>query len=244
MEKHSVARLIGAPPGYVGYDSGGLLTDRVRRHPYSVILFDEIEKAHPDVLHILLQILEDGRLTDSTGRKADFSSAVIMMTSNLLSSEESGGLTLGFTSAPSVTARDPENDPTLRQHLSPELLGRIDEIIRFAPLNGETLERIAARMLNDLRERVSLAGITLRTASDIPALLARLCVTEHKGLGARPLRSEIRRLIEDPLAELFTSAHRPESGVFEVLAQENTVRVVFDPTPTDAPRNAADAQRL
>jgi ATP-dependent Clp protease ATP-binding subunit ClpA len=99
-------------------------------------------------------------------------------------------------------------------------------------------------MLNDLRERVDLAGITLHIASEVPILLARLCVTEHKGLGARPLRSEIRRLIEDPLAELLTSAHQPESGVFEVLAQENTVRVVFDPPPTDAPRNAADAQRL
>ena len=200
MEKHSVSKLIGAPPGYVGYGEGGLLTEKVRRRPYSVILFDEIEKAHPDIFHLLLQILEDGTLTDSSGRVTDFSSTVIVMTSNLLGSDEAVSRPLGFGEHQDGSA-DIRKSQKLLDAFRPEFLGRIDEIILFSALGEQELTKIADIMLSDLRTQTEEMGITLHVDPSVPVALAKKCLRYHRGLGARPLRREITELIEDPLAE-------------------------------------------
>ena len=198
MEKHSVAKLIGSPPGYVGYDDGGTLTECVRRKPYSILLFDEIEKAHPDVFDLLLQILEDGRLTDSHGRRADFRNVVIIMTSNLGASEERK--TAGFVSAENAGDRG-KNTVTgaLRAVFRAEFLNRVDEIIVFSRLSEKDTEEIARRLLSKAAERAAGIGITLSFDESAVKLIA----SEGKSdiYGARPLRRAVTRLIEDALSE-------------------------------------------
>jgi ATP-dependent Clp protease ATP-binding subunit ClpB len=192
MEKHSVSRLIGAPPGYVGYEEGGQLTEQVRRHPYSVVLFDEIEKAHPDVFNVLLQILEDGRLTDGKGRTVDFRNTVLVMTSNV-----------GSTAIFELAGRDPERArkeamEALRQSFRPEFINRIDEIVIFNPLGKEQLERIIRLLLKDVERLLGERQITL----EISAAATELILREgyDPAYGARPLRRAIQRLVQDPLA--------------------------------------------
>jgi ATP-dependent Clp protease ATP-binding subunit ClpB len=192
MEKHTVSRLIGAPPGYVGYEEGGQLTEQVRRHPYSVILFDEIEKAHPDVFNVLLQILEDGRLTDGKGRTVDFRNTVLVMTSNV-----------GSAAIYELSGKDPEKArkeamEALRQAFRPEFINRIDEIVIFNPLGKEQLERIVDLLLKSVEKLLAERQITLELAPAAKTLL--LAEGYDPAYGARPLRRTIQRLIQDPLA--------------------------------------------
>jgi ATP-dependent Clp protease ATP-binding subunit ClpB len=192
MEKHTVSRLIGAPPGYVGYEEGGQLTEQVRRHPYSVILFDEIEKAHPDVFNVLLQILEDGRLTDGKGRTVDFRNTVLVMTSNV-----------GSTAIFELAHRDPERArkeamDALRAAFRPEFINRIDEIVIFNPLGKEQLVRIVDLLLHGVEQLLAERRITLELTPAAKELLVR--EGYDPAYGARPLRRTIQRLVQDPLA--------------------------------------------
>src|SRR6201982_1299679 len=192
MEKHTVSRLIGAPPGYVGYEEGGQLTEQVRRHPYSVVLFDEIEKAHPDVFNVLLQILEDGRLTDGKGRTVDFRNTVLVMTSNV-----------GSTAIFELAHRDPERArkeamEALRASFRPEFINRIDEIVIFNPLGKEQLERIVDLLLRGVERLLAERQITLELTPAAKELLVR--EGYDPAYGARPLRRTIQRLVQDPLA--------------------------------------------
>ena len=191
MEKHTVARLIGAPPGYVGYEEGGQLTEAIRRRPYAVILFDEIEKAHHDVFNVLLQILDDGRITDSQGRTVDFKNTVIIMTSNIGSSFLIEGITdRGEIKEPAREAVMKE----LRLHFRPEFLNRVDEIVLFKPLTLEEIEKIVDLLMADLRRRLQNRQITLELTEPARHFLA------HEGFdpvyGARPLKRFITRELE------------------------------------------------
>ena len=200
MEKHTVSRLIGAPPGYVGHDEAGQLTEQVRRRPYSVVLFDEIEKAHPDVLNILLQILDEGRITDSQGRTVNFENTVICMTSNAGSTERTGET--GFNKSAEQISEN-KMMKALGDFLRPEFLGRVDEIVAFKPLNEQSLCRIAGLMLDEYRQPMADKGLALEYT---PAALEQL-VKECGGVkfGARDLRRVIRKQVEDPLAERFVA---------------------------------------
>ena len=192
MEKHAVSRLIGAPPGYVGYEEGGQLTEQVRRHAYSVVLFDEIEKAHPDVFNVLLQILDDGRLTDGQGRTVDFRNTVLVMTSNV-------GSTAIFELAGTEPARArKEAMEALRASFRPEFINRIDEIVIFNPLGKEQLARIVVLLLKDVEKLLSDRQITLELTPAATELL--LSAGYDPAYGARPLRRTIQRLIQDSLA--------------------------------------------
>ncbi|MCX7842221.1 MAG: ATP-dependent Clp protease ATP-binding subunit, partial [Clostridia bacterium] len=204
MEKHSVSRLVGSPPGYVGYEEGGQLTEKVRRKPYSVILFDEIEKAHPDVFNILLQILEDGRLTDSQGRTVDFRNTVIIMTSNVGARMITEPKRLGFAAGGDEKARNYEDMKNnvmgeLKRTFRPEFLNRVDEIIVFHPLDEEHIKQIVGLMLENLAKRLKQSDIVLEVSDEAKSFLAK------KGFdpvfGARPLRRSIQSLVEDRLAE-------------------------------------------
>ncbi len=202
QEQHTVSRLIGAPPGYVGYEEGGQLTEAVRRRPYSVVLFDEIEKAHPDVFNLLLQVLEDGRLTDGHGRTVDFRNTIIIMTSNLGTAELQRP-PVGFLAhaKPSQSERERLRESVeraLRQAFRPELLNRIDEIIIFDPLTEDDLKKIVELMLKDLRERLSERGLGLELTEEAKAALVREGYDPQ--FGARPLRRTIERRIANPLS--------------------------------------------
>ena len=195
MEKHSVSKIIGSPPGYVGYDEAGQLTEKVRRRPYSVLLFDEIEKAHPDVLNILLQILDEGRITDAHGRTVNFENTVIVMTSNAGSDRRENSL--GFNK----TAADMNREKVMRalgEFLRPEFLSRIDEVIVFRPLNVEDYKKIAALMLDEYVGSLKEKGIALTYNQEVCAYLAEKSI--HGQSGARDLRNNIRRMVEDKLA--------------------------------------------
>ena len=202
MEKHSVSKLIGSPPGYVGFEEGGQLTERIRRKPYSVVLFDEIEKAHPDVFNILLQVLEDGVLTDSQGRHVDFRNTVIILTSNVGAGELATTKSLGFT-AESRDKNDLEEKKVrmmqaLKGTFRPEFLNRIDDIIIFNSLSQENIEEIASLMLSEVQKRVRDLGIQISFTPAVAALLAKEGF--DSAYGARPLRRAVVRLIEDALS--------------------------------------------
>lgn len=204
MEKHSVSRLVGSPPGYVGYDEGGQLTEKVRRKPYSVVLFDEIEKAHPDVFNILLQILDDGRLTDSTGRTVDFRNTVIIMTSNVGGKDIVEPKRLGFGSVEENAAKDyadmKKNVMTeLKKTFRPEFLNRVDEIIVFHPLSRDEIKQIASLMLAETAKRMKSNDITVTFTEAVKDYLAEKGY--DKTYGARPLRRKIQEEIEDRIAE-------------------------------------------
>ncbi len=190
MEKHTVARLIGAPPGYVGYEEGGQLSEAVRRKPYSVVLFDEIEKAHADVFNVLLQVLDDGRITDGQGRTVDFKNTVIIMTSNIGSQY--------ITEEESSEGRERLVMDALRQHFRPEFLNRVDEIIIFDRLSEEDLKKIVEIQLNRLTKRLEQQKITLQLSDGAKALIAR--EGYDPVYGARPLKRAIQKEILDPLS--------------------------------------------
>ena len=197
MEKHSVARLIGAPPGYVGYDQGGYLTEAVRRRPYSVILFDEVEKAHPDVFNVLLQVLDDGRMTDGQGRTVDFKNTVIVMTSNLGSQE-----IMQMAGRPHDEVKDAVMEE-VKQHFRPEFINRIDEIVVFNSLGEKAIQKIAGIQVQKLADRVAEQGITLKAGFD-PVF------------GARPLRREVQDALETPLAQFLLEGKAAEGDTVNV----------------------------
>ena len=238
MEKHSVSKLIGSPPGYVGYDEAGQLTEKIRRKPYSVVLFDEIEKAHPDVFNILLQILEDGMLTDSHGRRVDFKNTVVIMTSNLGYSGVEAPKKLGFVTE---TDKDAENErerrkvlDALKGYFRPEFLNRVDEIVVFHKLSDEDIRKIARLMLTDVAKRVEELGISLSFTDEVVAELAKEGFDEV--YGARPLRRAIQRKIEDGLSvellesriakgDCVTASLEDGKIVYRVTGKEEAVRV-------------------
>jgi len=198
MEKHSVARLIGAPPGYVGYEEGGYLTEAVRRRPYSVILLDEVEKAHPDVFNVLLQVLDDGRLTDGQGRTVDFRNSVIVMTSNLGSN-----VIQDMTGEENYERMKAAVMDVVGQHFRPEFINRIDETVVFHPLDREEIRQIADIQLNSLRRR--LAVRELHIAFSVAAMDLIADAGFDPVYGARPLKRAIQQLVENPLAQEILS---------------------------------------
>ncbi len=220
MEKFSVSRIIGSPPGYIGYDDAGQLTEKIRRKPYSVILFDEIEKAHPDVMNILLQILDDGRITDAQGRMVNFENTIIIMTTNAGSSSTSGGI--GFGGSLSDLSRD-RSMKALGEFLRPEFINRVDEIVSFHQLSEENFAAIAVLMLNELRDALKERDVVLTWTEDVPAWLVKNGYSVN--YGARNLRRLIQKEIEDPAAEAvisFASAgsEKKASGVNISVVEE------------------------
>jgi ATP-dependent Clp protease ATP-binding subunit ClpC len=265
-EKHTVSRLFGSPPGYVGYEEGGQLTEKVRRKPFSVVLFDEVEKAHPDIFNSLLQILEDGRLTDSQGRLVDFKNTVIIMTTNLGTRDISKGFNLGFVAAGDVATgyERMKNKVTdeLKQHFRPEFLNRVDDTIVFPQLTQDNIIQIVDLMMAKVDERLKDRDMGIELTQSAKLLLA------DKGydplLGARPLRRTIQREIEDPLSEkilfseiragsivvvdtegsgdtaTFTFAASPKSTLPEISTPADIpAAVVADSTPSPAPDSPA-----
>jgi ATP-dependent Clp protease ATP-binding subunit ClpC len=218
MEKHAVSRLVGSPPGYVGYDEGGQLTEAVRRKPYSVLLLDEIEKAHPDVFNILLQILEDGRLTDAQGRTVDFRNSIVIMTSNVGASEIAKNTGIGFTvgDETGITYEDMKVRimGELKKVFRPEFLNRIDEVIVFHKLTKEEITEIVELLLKRIRESLAERELSLNLSDGAADFLV------EKGwdpaMGARPLRRAIQRYIEDPLADEVLSQSMPPGSTIEV----------------------------
>ncbi len=229
MEKHSTAKLIGSPPGYVGYDDGGQLSELVRKKPYSVILFDEIEKAHPDIFNIMLQILDDGRLTDAKGRHINFKNTVIIMTSNVGASMITTQGKLGFSTAENEKKdkyeklKDTVNEE-LKKAFRPEFLNRIDDIIVFAHLSKEEIREIVDLMMKDLFKRLSERELTMEVTDEVKDFLAKDGYSE--AYGARPLRRLIQRKIEDELAEeILTNAYEPGDTILLKLKDD---KIVFE----------------
>ncbi len=215
MEKHTVSRLIGSPPGYVGYDEAGQLTEKVRRRPYSVVLFDEIEKAHPDVMNILLQILDEGKINDSQGRVVDFSNTVICMTSNAGSTDRTGAT--GFNRTAEQATRD-KSMKALQEFLRPEFLGRVDEVITFRPLEQADLEKIAALMLEEYRPGLAARGLNLEYS---PEALTAIVKATSTRFGARELRRTIRKTLEDPVAEALVNGTLQGNATVTLEAAED-----------------------
>lgn len=224
MEKHAVSRLVGAPPGYVGYDEGGQLTEAVRRKPYSVILLDEIEKAHPEVFNILLQVLEDGRLTDSKGRTVDFRNTVLIMTSNVGASHLKQTGPLGFTQPTAEDNYKVMKDrvmEALKRSFRPEFLNRIDETIVFHALEKEHIKEIVGLMLKELEKRLKENELNLEVKDAAKEVLAKEGFDPT--YGARPLRRAIQKLVEDQLAEeMLKGTYKPGATVI-VDAENDTI---------------------
>jgi ATP-dependent Clp protease ATP-binding subunit ClpC len=230
MERHSVSRLMGAPPGYVGYEEGGQLTEAVRRHPYSVVLLDEIEKAHPEVFNILLQVLEEGRLTEAKGRAVDFRNTVIIMTSNVGADLIKRQNTIGFR-----RETDDNNYREMKDRLMedvkhtfrPEFINRVDEIIVFHELNGEQLGEIVGIMLKEVEERIRQNGYRLAITDSAKEVIAK--DGYDPVFGARPLRRAIQRLVEDQLAEDILGGKFPEGS--HILVDSEDGHLTFARVP-------------
>ena len=247
MEKHTVSRLVGSPPGYVGHEEGGQLTEKVRRKPYSVVLFDEIEKAHPDVWNILLQILEDGIVTDSQGRRVDFKNTIIVMTSNVGAKNITAAETpLGFHSGDKSAEEDEAKRyerirqavmDDLKKTFRPEFLNRIDEIIVFRQLTQENIREIASRMLQVTGRRMAEQGITLDVDDDALTELARDGFDPQ--YGARPLRRSIQNLVEDAVAEQMLEGRLRSGGTAHVRLKDGKVVIESESAPADAPQPEA-----
>ncbi len=227
MEKHSVSKLIGSPPGYVGYDEGGVLTEKIRRHPYSIVLFDEIEKAHPDVFGLLLQILDDGSLTDSQGRRVDFKNSIIIMTTNLGAKAYGEAVGLGFTARDESGKNEREKqrvDEALRRHFRPEFLNRVDEIIYFAPLSKEDLTKIASLMLSSVADRIEESGVFIEFDESVSdAVVAHEYAPDY---GARPLRRSITKLVENPYSEALLTGQFSKGDFIRAFAEDG--KVIFE----------------
>ena len=216
MEKHSVSRIIGSPPGYVGYDEAGQLTEKVRRRPYSIVLLDEIEKAHPDVMNILLQILDEGRITDAQGRQVSFENTIIIMTSN--AGSERQGSALGFDKTRYDDARD-RAATALREFLRPEFIARVDEVVVFRPLEQKDMEKIAALMLEELKAGLKEREIIFDWSEDVLRQAAAEAYG-HKS-GARDLRAVLRRRVEDPICALLAGCPEQPPALIHAQTQEN-----------------------
>ena len=219
MEKHSVSKMIGSPPGYVGYDEAGQLTEKIRRKPYSVILFDEIEKAHPDVMNILLQILDEGRITDAQGRLVNFENTIIVMTSNAGSDRKDGSVGFGK----SVTEQSKEKAlKALGEFLRPEFINRVDEIICFNKLTEANFRDIAVIMLGELREGLSNHGVALTWDDTVLDYLTEKSFSVQ--YGARNLRRTIEKEIENPVAERIIDSYREPIHAIALSAAEGQLR--------------------
>ncbi len=218
MEKHSVSRIIGSPPGYVGYDEAGQLTEKVRRKPYSVILFDEIEKAHPDVMNILLQILDEGKTSDAQGRTVDFSNTVIIMTSNAGSQNREGAM--GFAKEKGDVSKE-RALKGLHEFLRPEFIGRVDEVVIFNPLSDEDYRKIATLLIDDLVPGLRDKGITLKVSDEVSAAIAREAAGGERG--ARDLRIAIRKHIEDAIANIIIENRNMNIDEIDVYVEDNKI---------------------
>ena len=224
MEKHSVSRIVGSPPGYVGYDEAGQLTEKIRRKPYSVVLFDEIEKAHPDVMNILLQILDEGKITDAHGRTVSFENTVIIMTSNAGSDRREGAMGFGKTKGEASKERAMK---ALREFLRPEFIGRVDEVVLFNDLTAADLEKIADLMLGELIDPLADKGIAFSWTSEAAQTLAALSADGSRG--ARDLRSTVRRKVEDAIAERIVNGAGAPLHKAEVTAENGDIVMRFTP---------------
>jgi ATP-dependent Clp protease ATP-binding subunit ClpA len=222
MEKHSVSKIIGAPPGYVGYDEAGQLTEKIRRRPYSVILFDEIEKAHPDVLNILLQVLDDGKITDAQGRLINFENTVIIMTTNA-GSETSSAIS-GFAEKREEVAKD-KTERALRAFLRPEFINRIDEIITFNHLSKNDFVKIADIMLGKLKTHLADKGIKLVYNNDVLLHIAENSYSEK--YGARNMRRYIERHVEDKLANITIENYGKDIFGMSLSVKDGEIAVEF-----------------
>jgi len=220
MEKHTVSKLIGSPPGYVGYDEAGQLTEKIRRKPYSVILFDEIEKAHPDVLNVLLQVLDDGRITDAQGRVVNFENTIIVMTSNAGSEGRVGGLGFGRTENDMVKEKTMK---ALREFLRPEFINRVDEIITFNHLSRENFLGIADIMLSELRTSLESRGLTLTWEESLREFLADEAYSVT--YGARNLRRTIQRRLEDPISEAIIDSFETPISTIHIRVENQEIRL-------------------
>jgi ATP-dependent Clp protease ATP-binding subunit ClpC len=224
MESHSVAKIIGSPPGYVGFGEGGGLTEKIRRAPYSVVLFDEVEKAHPDIFNLFLQILDDGVLTDSRGVRASFKNAVIIMTSNIGASLLSRRHSLGFGESREAEAGKAKEQAreALREHFRPEFLARVDEIIVFDHLSEESVRKIAEKMLAAIGERIAKLGVNVTFDESALSLVAERGF--NKKSGAREARRESARLIEDSFAEEFLRGRFQKGDKLICFAEDGKIR--------------------
>jgi len=246
MERHTVSKLIGSPPGYVGFNEGGQLTEAVRRRPYTVVLFDEVEKAHPDVFNLLLQLLEDGRLTDSKGRTVDFKNTLLIMTSNIGSKViEKGGGGLGFEFSGDSVEDSQYNrikslvNEELKQYFRPEFLNRLDEIIVFRQLTKNEVTEIAEIMLQEVFIRLQDKGIKL---NDTDAFKERLVEEGYNpSYGARPLRRAVMRLLEDSLAEEVLSG-RIKDGDKALVDIDDNKKVTINISSEESPQELASAK--
>ena len=228
MESHSTSKMIGSPPGYVGFDEGGGLTERIRRKPYSVILFDEIEKAHPDVLNMLLQILDDGRLTDSHGRTVNFKNCVIIMTSNIGARLITDKKTLGFSSGDNQAEKEYENTKKevmleLKKGFRPEFINRIDEIIVFHKLTKEELSQIVDIMFNQIKNRISERNIKLEIDKSAKDLIIKKGTDIN--YGARPLRRAIQNMLEDKLAEEILDGNLKSGDTAKATVEDEQIQI-------------------
>ena len=238
MARHTVSKVIGSPPGYVGYEEAGQLTEKVKRRPYSVILLDEIEKAHPDVFNMLLQIFEDGRLTDSKGRMVSFKNTIIIMTSNVGSDFINKMAAIGFSTAEDVAERENMKDKalqSLREQFRPEFLNRIDEIVIFDYLKPVQIKTIVDLELSKVQKRLLAKEISIKISEKAKDFLA------HEGfdpnLGARPLKRVIQRLILDPLSIKIVTGEIMEGS--RILVDEKSGRITFE-TPKLLAKSAAE----
>jgi ATP-dependent Clp protease ATP-binding subunit ClpB len=229
MEKHSVARLIGAPPGYVGYDEGGQLTEAVHRRPYSVVLFDEIEKAHADVFNILLQVMDDGRLTDAKGRTVDFKNTVLIMTSNLGASLLHGD---ALKSKSNFDMASESVMKVLREHFRPEFLNRVDDIVIFHPLGQEQMSRILDLRLAEVMKLLEDRQISLELTE--PARQLILTTGSDAAYGARPLKRALQRMVQDPLAIKILNGEVLNGSHVRVGVDRSTNQLTFEPMTKEA----------
>ncbi|MEO1088429.1 MAG: AAA family ATPase, partial [Acidobacteriota bacterium] len=236
MEKHAVSRLVGAPPGYIGYDEGGQLTEAVRRKPYSVLLFDEIEKAHPDVFNVLLQLLDDGRLTDSQGRTVDFKNTVVIMTSNIGSPYLVEGVTpdgeIGDASRAAVMNE-------LRGHFRPEFLNRIDDVVLFGPLRLQEIQQIVGLMLNDLRGRLADRRVGLELTDAAQEFVAR--EGYDPTYGARPLKRFLQRQLETRIGRALIAGDVTEGATLKVDLRDGALAVDIE-APAETPADDASTE--
>jgi ATP-dependent Clp protease ATP-binding subunit ClpC len=243
MEKFSVSRLVGAPPGYVGYEEGGQLTEKVRRKPYSVVLLDEIEKAHPDVFNILLQVFDDGILTDSLGRRVDFKNTIIIMTSNIGTRElkKSGGFGFGTDTAKHTADSIKSTiEDALKRVFNPEFLNRLDDTIIFRSLEKEHIMQIIDIQMRDLMKRISSMGITIELTKGAKEFLA------DKGydpaFGARPLRRALQKYLEDPIAEEILKGKYPEGTVLRAKVNKKADELKFVAVTADQPETPEEEE--
>jgi len=234
MEPHTVSRLFGSPPGYVGHDEGGQLTEQVRRRPYSVILLDEIEKAHPEVFNALLQIMDDGRLTDGQGRTVDFKNTVVIMTSNAGTSDLKRAARIGFSANKDGEIRDEQHEAmrskameSLKMMFRPEFINRIDQIVVFHALGKSELYRIVDLLLNDVRKRLSEQNIELVVSDEVRDLLLREGFDE--AFGARPLRRAIQTYVDDALADALLASEIAPGQVAHLIERDGLVAIEAQP---------------